>query len=482
VVRDASGNERLGQIINRGTWMIGGPSFDAAAVPRYGQYDPDADPKRGHGLRLAADDLYDCRWEVTQTFDIPEDAMPGMYVAESEFEREGKACRYPIMFVVRRSPRRPPASVFVLCSTSTWAAYSATPFAVNTLGLHNWGTNGIKNSHEDAPAYSCYRNHRAGQPTYQMGLNMPWPVAGPEVLYSPRHVGYSHLARADRFLLAWLEAEGIDFDVASDYDLHCRPELLENRKAVFLNGHSEYWSREAYEALDTYLRRNGSLIVLSGNTMFWRTSFDDEVMECRKFDDRIGGRPDAPIGELFHTHDHRRGSLMRECGLPAWKVIGLEAAGWSGTGAIAEFRPYTVTNADHPLLTTPTPTNLRNGDTFGSAAKDGGPRAVGHEWDIRLPRLVAMTASNPDGVAFPQEPPGIHTLAVGKLDNGIALDYLTKSSKFVENVCAEVIDWQRPEGGHVINFGSIGVGWALSVDPTLQTIMRNALYACGIRR
>ena len=60
--------------------MIGGPSFDGAKVPRYSQYEPAKDPKRGHGLRLASDDLFDCQWQVTEEFRIPETAKPGIYV------------------------------------------------------------------------------------------------------------------------------------------------------------------------------------------------------------------------------------------------------------------------------------------------------------------------------------------------------------------------------------------------------------------
>ena len=457
-VRDTAEGKHPGEIVNRGTWMIGGPSFDGAAVTRYGEYDPDADPKRGHGLRLAADDLYDCRWGVDQEFVISADAAPGIYVAEAEFERKKKTYRYPITFVVRRAASKPPADLLVLCATSTWTAYSSTSFAVNTSGPLMWGTGGIKNSDEAAPAYSCYRNHRAGQPTYQIGLNMPWPAAGPDVRYSPPEVGYSHLMRADRYLHAWLQTEGHEFDVATDLDLHRQPSLLDGRKVVFVNGHSEYWSREAYEAVDAYLKRGGSLVVLSGNTMLWRTSFDEEVMECRKFDDHIGGRPNAFVGELYHTHDHRRGSLMRECGLPSGRVIGLEAAGWGGVNSIKEFAPYRVTDADHPLLTTPTPTNLRKGDKFGQAAGGGGPLAVGHEWDVRVSQIARMTGELPPGVKLPEEPAGIRTVAQGILERPTALDYLGRATTLVDGVAAEVIDWQRPEGGRVINFGSIGVG------------------------
>jgi concanavalin A-like lectin/glucanase superfamily protein len=60
-VADVSRYNRHGQIINHATWMIGGPAFQAE-VPRFGDYDPRKDERRGHGLRFASDDLYDCRW------------------------------------------------------------------------------------------------------------------------------------------------------------------------------------------------------------------------------------------------------------------------------------------------------------------------------------------------------------------------------------------------------------------------------------
>ena len=120
---------------------------------------------------------------------------------------------------------------------------------------------------------------------------MPWPVAGPEVVYSPPGVGYSHLMRGERFTHVWLDEQGYDYDVISDHDLHRDPDQLDGYRVVLINGHSEYWSIPAYEGVDRYLRGGGRAVVLSGNTMFWRVSFDDDgpVMECRKFDPSIGG-------------------------------------------------------------------------------------------------------------------------------------------------------------------------------------------------
>ncbi len=157
------------------------------------------------------------------------------------------------------------------------------------IRFHVSGTEGYRNSHPEAPAWSCYLNHHAGQPGCQFGLRMPWPSAGPYLLYS----------------------EG------------------------------------------------GAAVVLSGNTMCWRTSFnaDGTVMECRKHGESIGGRSGARIGELYHSHDGRRGGLMRECGYPAWKNIGLECVGWAGTTP-DQFGIYQTVAPDHFLFNEPEKTGL----------------------------------------------------------------------------------------------------------------------------
>ena len=85
VVHDASAYARHGRIVNDGTWNVAGPSFaltpeEAAAradsLERWENAAPAAQSSPGLGgppphlraigsaLRLASDDLYDCRWEV----------------------------------------------------------------------------------------------------------------------------------------------------------------------------------------------------------------------------------------------------------------------------------------------------------------------------------------------------------------------------------------------------------------------------------
>ena len=107
-VADCSSHERHGRIVNSATWMIGGPSFDGNQVPRFGDYDPARDPRRGHAVRFASDDLYDCRWQVTHEYQIPKTAKPGIYVGRFRFELDGIPRIYHATFVVRKAAERPP--------------------------------------------------------------------------------------------------------------------------------------------------------------------------------------------------------------------------------------------------------------------------------------------------------------------------------------------------------------------------------------
>jgi len=485
VLADSSPHSRQGKILNNAMWMIGGPSFDGRNVARFGnQYDPAKDSLRGHSLRLASDALYDAGWEVTHEFSIPAAARPGLYCVRADFESDGKPRVHYTTFLVRKGAGAERAPLLVLCSSNTWLAYNSTPFAKNLEAGQPWfsSTAGGVNVDPRAPAYSCYLNHRGGQPAYQFGTRMPWPVAGPNVWYSGPEMGYSHLMRGERFTHVWLEQNGYDFDLVLDIDLHRDPALLRDRKAILINGHSEYWSKECYQAVDQYLCAGGAAIVFSGNTMFWRVSFNPEgtMMECRKFDNRIGGMTHATIGELYHAQDGKRGSLMRECGMPAWEAVGLECDGWGGITP-PEFGVYHAELTEHFLFKQPNEVGLKSGETFGHAPGGGVPKAIGHEWDVRLSRLKSYTAKIPAGVTLPDEPQGIVTLARGVRTQTHALDFFTEPTTAPDGTVAEMIYWERPRGGRVFHGGAIAVGWALSADPKLQALVKNVLECFGVK-
>ena len=491
-VRDASGYQRTGRIINHGTWMIAGPAYEVQSISGGGrEAELLHDASRGHGIRFASDDLYDCRWKVSHEYRVPESAKSGIYVGRVSYELEGRACFYDITFIVTRAESAAPKPMLVLCSTNTWRAYATSPFAKTQETDPTWPRRaaGLSNSHPHAPAFSTYSFHKMGQPSYYSGLRMPWPNANPYCFYDPPGIGFSHWVRLERYLHIWLDEVGYGYDVVADLDLHRNPDLLRDYRTVVINGHSEYWSIPAYEGLDTYLKGGGTAIVLSGNTMWWRVSFDDEfsVMEQRKTADLTVESPNRPPGgpnsEQWHSQDWARGGILRFAGRAAADVIGLDTAGWAFADG-DDFGVYRVEMPDHFLFRHPHPVELAKGATFGHAPGGGLPRAIGHEWDLTVATLRKMTRVVPDGEKLPSPHEGIEVIATGtrrvpgKLD--AYLDYFERPTESLAGLSAEMIYWRRPQGGRVFNAGAVCASWVLGVDSQFGRLLQNVLHHFGV--
>jgi hypothetical protein len=492
-VADCSGQGRQGRIINLGTGMIGGPSFDAA-LPRFADYEPARDSSRGHGLRLASDDLYDCRWQPTFTMKIPDDARPGIYAGRIRFRFENEPRLYHALFIVTRAPSRPRTPIAFVASTNTWKAYSGTPFAESWAGVAQSIEHAYVNSPGNPPRYSFYWMHEAGQPTYQMGMRLPWPVAGPYTFHGPLEWRNSHLCHADRLSQVWLEKEGYAYDVLSDLDLHRDANVLDGYKALFIVGHSEYWSAEAYEAVSRYLDRGGSIVCLSGNTMFWRVSYsgDASIIECRKMYAPGAQVPTGRHGELWHSHDGRKGGMSRECGYPAWRLLGLEYCSMHSVADEA-IGPYRAVAVDHFLFNEPNKVAVKDGDRFGGAPPGNGfPKIIGHEGDVRVSTLAKIAPQPlPEGAKPPAaDPTGIVLLAEGiadwpKVKAGAAYDYFqnavtSEPGRCAIGVAAEMIYWERPRGGRVYHAGTVSAGRGFGNDPRFGLLIKNVLHHFGV--
>ena len=480
LVADGGPVHRDGTIVNHGTWMVGGPGFDpeSDAEPLG---DARNDAARGHALRLMPDDLFDCEWEVTETCDVPEDAKPGIYVGRIRYGAM-LVNRYDVTFVVTKAAGRAEAPIAVLCSTNTWLAYNSPPFIADPSVTTGWGTGNPGYGVAGGPVFSAYVPHANGTPAFHIAVNVPWPAAQPYVRYETANAGYSHLVRAERFLHAWLDAQGYDSDAITDFDLNEQADLLMPYQVVILNGHSEYWSAPAYQALERFLNGGGNVALLSGNTMFWRISIDDAgaVMECRKYVENGNPNTGATLssgGLRFHSDDGCAGGLMRQTGYPAWKLIGAEAAGFG-----PPFGSFEIADNSHPVLFDPQPTGLSVGDTFGFATTDSGELcgAVGHEGDVTAASLLPLAVPR-DGVPV-DNPPGLHVLARSRVPGCTVWDYecSARPIRAQADIVAEMFWWDRPDGGTVFHMGSVAAGWGLASDTTLQTMLSNALAQFGV--
>lgn len=451
-VGDGSGNGRHGVLVNGGTWQIGGPSFDASTgVPGY---DPTSDGCRGHGLRLAGDDLLDCGWDPATCAHIPEDAPSGVYTATIRLagQLEGAALSVPFV-VVRTRPLRE-RSIALLCATNTWHAYGRIPRdELRVTGLTS----------------SFYTRHRSGRPYFRLGFALPIPRADPFGFESDRaaRTAHSHLVRPERFAQAWLTRQGYPFECITDDELDDDPGLLARFRVLLICGHSEYWSTRMRDGVESYLGAGGRVLCMSGNTLFWRVSVDDlhTSLESRKISAE-GGEwlPPSEWGERWHSDDGRPGGTWSVLGAPSREVIALDMQGMIDDGSPACFSPFKVTSSDHFLLRTPEPVPISEAGTIGEHCLNG-PKASGYEMDA----APAVVGSGPC-------PPGMVVLA------SATDQHLIEASGISVTHGADIVYWTRPAGGEVVNAGSIAVSGALAVDPGIAALVRNVLHHFGVRR
>ena len=93
--------------------------------------------------------------------------------------------------------------------------------------------------------------------------------------------------------------------------------------------------------LARYLSGGGNLISLSGNTAFYRVSFNEDmtVLESRK---AVAGADDRWLppdrwGERWHSDDGGPGGAFPFLGRPAWELFALDSQGMIDDGTPTEF-------------------------------------------------------------------------------------------------------------------------------------------------
>jgi Concanavalin A-like lectin/glucanases superfamily len=460
-VQDGSGQGRDGIIVNGATWQIGGPAHNAArGIPGY---DPGADPERGHGLRLSSDDLVDCEWPVTDEYVIPADADSGLYAAQVRLAGQDVEDAVPITFAVVRTQPRHPDSLALLLSTNTWFAYGRRPSdEVHVAGL----------------AASFYSVHVNGRPFFNVALRAPIPRANPYGFDSARaaYTGSSHLVRPERYAEAWLEREGFRYEVITELDLHENPGILRSFGALMVVGHSEYWSDEMRDGVDRYLVDGGKVVSLSGNTLWWRVTFDPvlQLIESRKTTEGEDARWLSPDewGERWHTGDGGPGGSFPIVGRPGWEVLGLDTQGMLDDGTPTSFSSIDVLRPEHFLFHEPEEVPISPEGTIGESSLNG-PKASGYEFDVR-PELLGLH----EGPV-----PGMATLASARnqlnFDDGLGF-HSPGAAPVTQG--AEIIYWERPQGGVVFNAGSIAMTGAMAADAGLGTLIRNVLVHFGVAR
>jgi len=294
----------------------------------------------------------------------------------------GKTFSFP--WVV--APKQPTAKMAVLASTNTWNAYNNFGGRSNYINPGGLPASPTVNARQDLSRYATaasvwsipdkefkplsFERPEIGNDIFD---NSPWSDSSIEDPIQGRvQCGQ---APGEWRLLGWLEREGFAYDFYADAQLHDGTLPLDAYKILIISVHPEYWTREMFRRVQTWIReKGGRLMYLGGNGVNCEVNLEaDSTMHCISFDDT--GDPQSGHESRMHRTFASEATLL--------------GVAFTDHGVMTS-APYRVIDPDHWVFEG---TGLRNDDLFGEKSLHervpGG--ASGHETD-------KVTASSPEGI------------------------------------------------------------------------------------
>ncbi len=374
------------------------------------------------GVRPAGWERTGAGWSVLAQQSVPAEWRSGVYAMRCTDEH---GQRYYIPFVVR--PGAPSAPFAVLANTNTWNAYNI------------WGGTS-KYIRDDRSLANMPLPFLRPNPGLAPDLPAPgWPVAGMGTPDGEWAAQVGHLLRAELWVTEWLESLGPDYayDVYTDADLDAGrfPLVVDGRPAyrgLIISTHPEYWTTRMYRAVERFQACRGNVVYLGGNGLYELVKLDGPMMYA------------FPDGEPTPTPSGPGRRLMRDCGLPEHRILGV---GFE-SGAELDGTPFAVARSGdgNPAL------RDVSARSFGAQSRRTGRMAHGWEIDRRDARQSPPEA-NADSALIAHAPNGPGT-------GGHMLCY------------------RNAHGGLVFSASSLSFGGSLAVDPVAQRIVRNVLDEC----
>jgi hypothetical protein len=253
------------------------------------------------------------------------------------------------------------------CSQSNFAFIHA----VNTDEAYNyWG---------GASLYVDYTHTLKAQRAYEVSFGRPFEHA----------VGAGQLFWWEYPMVRWLERRGYDVSYFSDVDMQINLKELQNHHALLIVGHSEYWSKQMRDNLETLVNHGINLAVFGGNDIFWQIRYESQTSDPQSSSWAIIACYKDARADPFYGKDNSeltvefRNSLLSR---PEQTLLGSDYGGWWDSSQPGF--PLVIADASNWVFTG---TGLKNGDSL--------PGLVGNEYDRvnlsypTLPGLVILSAS-----------------------------------------------------------------------------------------
>lgn len=204
--------------------------------------EPIGTPPQPECHRDLVTDIYDCgEWATSATWNVPDSAVSGVYVAR--LHRADTDGASHITFVVRDDDSD--SDILFQTSDTTWHAY-------NTYG--------------GASFYQGARNGRA----YQLSYNRPFTTRS---IAQGRDFYFS----SEYAMVRFLERNGYDVSYTTDVDSDRRGELIRNHRVFTSTGHDEYWSGAQRANIEAARDAGVHLAFFTGNEAYWRIRWEPAV-------------------------------------------------------------------------------------------------------------------------------------------------------------------------------------------------------------
>jgi len=276
--------------------------------------------------------LRECGWPVTARWQVPPDAVSGVYLGRMRTRRSGLESY--VVFVVRD---RRQAGLMFQCSDHTWQAYNRWPdhFSLYDNGVERWWWGGGVRVSFDRP-YARYCQI----------FNQPLSQGSGEFLLWEFPVAF------------WLEQQGYDVTYVSNQDTHADPRGLRRAKGFLSVGHDEYWTLEMFRNVQAAVGNGLNVAFLSGNAVCGRIRHGTGPRADRSFE-RVG-----VFGPPGGTRE-----FVAMASLPHERPYAHELVGAHSTGPVTGGADWTCRKPGHWLFEG---TGMKDGDSI--------PGIVGWEW------------------------------------------------------------------------------------------------------
>lgn len=407
-------------------------------------------PEEYGAIHFHDDELSDAGWEVGFELQVPDDLRSGVYAARIT----AGDLKDWLPFFVRPARSTSTASIAFLAPTFNYVAYGN--YATGIPGLLS-----LYDRHTDGSGV-VYASHLTPLLDLKPGLQKE---------RSTEKEPFARHLSADLYLIDWMEAQGLDYDVITDHDLDREGvDLLSGYNVVVTGSHPEYTSERMLDSLEEYLGEGGRLMYLGGNGFYWVTSRSAErpdILEIRRW----GGTRhwEAAPGELHHSQTGELGGLWRSRGRAPQRLagVGFTSQGWTREGLLGPGRPYDRM----PGSLDPRAAFVFEGigedeviGDFPTLGVAGGPASdeldrVDHRLGTPAHALVLATATG-----FTRDYQRV-------VDEILGLDSSTTDVGH-RKVRADMVYFETPNGGGVFSVGSIGWFGSLSYNDYDNNVSR----------